>query len=536
MDGSHDHTPRRRLRERAGLVVELCALAFLVLALLGPTASADLAAERHTRHAGLADSPWPMFQGGPRHQGRSAFAGPARPELAWSLHLAGMPGSPAIGADGAVYLPVGFLNHDQAGYLYAVRPDGTLRWRAQLPGLPSSTTPAVAADGTVYVHMNGAEGNLVAVERLCAVRPDGTIKWTFLPNGDAGSFASSTQSSPAIGPDGTVYVGSMNTLLCAVTPDGALKWARSPSASSITASPAVGPDGTVYCIDAASTLAAYRPDGTTKWILEADDITGGDGSPAVSDDGTIYVTVSGSSLLLAVSPDGVVKWDLPVGESCVATPALAKDGTVYVGDDGLYAISPGGAVRWHYKPGTLFSSAPPVVSSDGTVYWRESWSFHAVRADGTKRWSLEIPAPENAGIEPAPAIGSDGTLYVPQPDVFDPSNHYLKAYRSRGDESKLTLTLKGLTAGAVRLGGRVTATGKLTPSPASAVGVSLVVQRLRDGSWTAMRSASTSTTTAGVYGWTYRPPSRGSYRIRAGTPASASSTAVTSAWRTFRVR
>src|SRR2546421_10496236 len=49
--------------------------------------------------------------------------------------------SPAIAPDGTIYL---------AGYyLYALRPDGTNKWTAQVGANHSS--PAVAADGTVYV-------------------------------------------------------------------------------------------------------------------------------------------------------------------------------------------------------------------------------------------------------------------------------------------------------------------------------------------------------------------------------------------------
>jgi outer membrane protein assembly factor BamB len=42
------------------------------------------------------------------------------------------------------------LNTDTAGYLYAINPDGTPKWRLDLPMLPSSTAPAVAPDGTIY--------------------------------------------------------------------------------------------------------------------------------------------------------------------------------------------------------------------------------------------------------------------------------------------------------------------------------------------------------------------------------------------------
>ncbi|MCL5283436.1 MAG: PQQ-binding-like beta-propeller repeat protein, partial [Armatimonadetes bacterium] len=62
--------------------------------------------------------------------------------------------SPAIGADGTVYV-------GSEGYnLYAIKPDGTLKWKYQTGGIGSS--PAIGADGTVYV--GSADHNLYAIK------------------------------------------------------------------------------------------------------------------------------------------------------------------------------------------------------------------------------------------------------------------------------------------------------------------------------------------------------------------------------------
>ena len=46
---------------------------------------------------------------------------------------------------------------------------------------------------------------------------NGTLKWKFLTGG-------SVYSSPAIGVNGTIYVGSDDCYLYAINPDGTLKW------------------------------------------------------------------------------------------------------------------------------------------------------------------------------------------------------------------------------------------------------------------------------------------------------------------------
>ncbi|MDN5325305.1 MAG: hypothetical protein PWP02_1024, partial [Thermosipho sp. (in: thermotogales)] len=49
-------------------------------------------------------------------------------------------------------------------------------------------------------------------------------------------------SSPAIGADGTIYVGSDDDYLYAINPDGSLKW----KIYGINNSPAIDSDGTIY--------------------------------------------------------------------------------------------------------------------------------------------------------------------------------------------------------------------------------------------------------------------------------------------------
>jgi outer membrane protein assembly factor BamB len=68
---------------------------------------------------------------------------------------------------------------------------------------------------------------------------DGSQLWAFETNG-------SIFSSPAVGSDGTVYVGSNDNHLYALDPDdGSLKWFFETDGS-LLSSPALAADGTVY--------------------------------------------------------------------------------------------------------------------------------------------------------------------------------------------------------------------------------------------------------------------------------------------------
>jgi len=74
-------------------------------------------------------------------------------------------------------------------------------------------------------------------------------------------------SSPAVGDDGTVYIGSWDTCLYAVHPDGTIKW-KYRTNGGIASSPAVGDDGTVYVGSYDRYVHAVNPDGTLKWKVE----------------------------------------------------------------------------------------------------------------------------------------------------------------------------------------------------------------------------------------------------------------------------
>ena len=63
-------------------------------------------------------------------------------------------------------------------------------------------------------------------------------KWSFKTGGRV-------SSSPAIGSDGTIYVGSWDNKLYAMNPDGSKKWAFY-SGYLERSSPAIGSDGTIY--------------------------------------------------------------------------------------------------------------------------------------------------------------------------------------------------------------------------------------------------------------------------------------------------
>ena len=86
--------------------------------------------------------------------------------------------------------------------------------------------------------LGGLLGAVGASARACGAGDEGALKWSF-PT-DRGVW-----SSPTLGADGTVYVGSYDRKLYAVTAGGGLKW-NFTTGDWLFSSPTLGVDGTVY--------------------------------------------------------------------------------------------------------------------------------------------------------------------------------------------------------------------------------------------------------------------------------------------------
>ena len=93
---------------------------------------------------------------------------------------------------------------------------------------PASSSPAIGADGSIYVGSYD--------DKVYALTPSGVFKWSYLTG------SSVQQSSPAIGADGSIYVGSDDGNVYALTSSGAFKWSYL-TGSYVPSSPATAASG-----------------------------------------------------------------------------------------------------------------------------------------------------------------------------------------------------------------------------------------------------------------------------------------------------
>jgi outer membrane protein assembly factor BamB len=349
-----------------------------------------------------------------RHTGQSTLDTSANNgQLKWKFYIQlGVDGSPVIAADGTIYVAAG------DGYLYAINPDGTEKWKSSVGAFDTfgntGSSPAVGADGTIYVQ---------SANVLYAVNPDGSEKWTFpaviLPSTDAGA---ARPSSAVIGSDGTIYATSFaDIVLSAFNPDGSQKWTFSGGDLFELGVPAIGADGTIYVGSVGGpigNLYALNPDGSQKWTF-SDPNAATIAMPSIGADGTIYAGAD-DGYLYALNSDGSQKWKFITPEEPVGPLAIGADGTVYVGSDSgdafgdgiLYALGPLNLIKWksiiESTPWGLGEVETPVLSVDGTVYAAaQNGDISALVPGGSQKWSYFEDA---LGFSPG-AIGADGTIY-----------------------------------------------------------------------------------------------------------------------------
>lgn len=352
---------------------------------------------------------WASVQGDLKNTGFSDKYGPQSKRVKWGFRIDGWAQSPAIGADGTIYFG------DGSGVFHALGPDGNEKWSLELAskewpeGWEQWMVDDIVADGGYFVpHPVGS----------AAIGGDGTI---YVATSFHPYYARDDPSAQSWYQENKHQLG-----LYAVSQDGNLLWMFNTN-QDIRSAPNIGTDGTIY-FATTDTLYALRPDKTVKWTLALvpDDPSGGS-NPAIGDDGTIYIV---DSALRAITPDGILKWSYknpeygPIAVT-YAHPTIGADGTIYFATQNyFYAVASSGNLKWRTEVGWTESS--PAIGPDGTLYVVSNEipvvkgqiplaGFDpvppALRAldpvDGSQKWEF----PVQVGSDVSPAVGSDGTVY-----------------------------------------------------------------------------------------------------------------------------
>ena len=283
--------------------------------------------------------------------------------LKWEFETLGISWhSPTIGPDGTIYIGSGISNSNyNAGKrknFFAINPDGTLKWSVK-SGIVIDNSPAIGKDGTIYLPSSNG---------LAAYNPDGNLKWTYIDVGNS-------YSTPAVSSDGTIFIAGLYELY-AINENGTLKW-KIEKSDEIRSSPAIGADGTIYIGAKDNYLYALNPsDGTEKWKFDAGSFVLS--APIIDNDGVIYFG-SYKGKFYAINPDGTEKWFYQFSEELGFLEnhgaILGDNNVIYLGASDpefwffrkVYALNLDGSLKWEYQS-DLSIHTPPALASDGTVY------------------------------------------------------------------------------------------------------------------------------------------------------------------------
>lgn len=363
---------------------------------------------------------WNQFGRDAQNTGRSSLAGPAtaKQKFAYQPGSIYFKGGASFAADGTAYIG------GQDDFLYAINPNGTLKWKFQI-ATSFRGTPAVGSDGTVYASSTDA---------FYAVNPDGTLRWTFETAPNARHL-----NTPALASDGSIYFASNTGALFGLNPDGSLKWSAE-FANAALSGVAVGFDGTVYVpVDYGydgGALKAFGADGELMWTYSTDTVYVS--TPVLDADGTIFFHVDRT--LYALNSDGSLQWSSEVFDrenDRISSLALGADGTLYLAagfspSDTNYflAVNPGGSLKWSFafESGNCIGGSA-AIDSNGTVYvgtssavWLENKSgkVFAINPDGSLKWSFTTSGKKPGGLKGGDvgpiSIGQDGSVYFPCSD------------------------------------------------------------------------------------------------------------------------
>lgn len=287
---------------------------------------------------------------------------------------------------------------------------GEILWEFKSPRGNPSEPPIIDKNGTIY---------LICESWLYSIYPNGTLKHT------SKHWISDQITPPSIVND-TIFISAYGGLT-AISLDDELIWTY-PFNGRLISSPIADDEGNLYfsIVDYSTTSSfiSLYPNGTLRWIIYGSRVACS--SPAILHDkvfsgsycfylnGTEKFNYSdfGSSItidkagyfyltsqdepyqLIAMNPNGTVKWKFPMNWRIYDEVALDSYGNIYIGsgDRHIYCIYPNGTLRWKYNTKEMVFTSPLVDIND-FIYIIDRYGYvYSFFNNGSLRWTTKIPS------------------------------------------------------------------------------------------------------------------------------------------------
>lgn len=281
--------------------------------------------------------------------------------------------TPVVGANGTIF--VGETN------FHAIDILASQLWDVPLnPAGPYASSATGGPDGSVYFTTSSFQMQTFAY----AIWPNGTVRWTVA----TGLVDANTHSPPALSLDGAAVYFPWNGQLHALDAGtGEQLWVATLGTDHEQCHPSVGPDGTVYC----GTIAFAPSGGEQLWVIQPDQPSFALYA-APADSGKLYALGSDNNTYCLDAADGSVVWTAPTGAGGAQAMNLVLDSgnSVYVhaGNNVVALARSTGEMQWNITlPGAGTSISPPGSSgagmlSDGTLIFASTAANSYVYAIG----------------------------------------------------------------------------------------------------------------------------------------------------------
>jgi outer membrane protein assembly factor BamB len=348
---------------------------------------------------------------------------------------------PAIASDGTIYIGCNYTTRNTLGAgltepnFFAINPNNSLKWQISLTegtlfdkvdAIESSAS--ISSDGSIYMgghfgrrlyKINPTTGAFITRDLGARIRysaaafaTDGTVIQLTRNNGDKGvrSLTADLATQNWVVP----YTAPLPP---SITPTGLVDF---------NSTPAIAKDGTIYAAGSNATginnIYAINPNGTIKWSKPYCPVVGFASSAiALANDGTVYLSAKlnantpADGVLKAYDPaNGDEKWSVTLTGTNVEQggPAVAADGTVYLGNNGgtMKAYNPAtGAVLWTFTASGGIEVVPAIDNLGRLYFGTTTGNFYVVNSDGTLAYDMLDLGDR---IDSSAAIDKDGSIYV----------------------------------------------------------------------------------------------------------------------------
>ncbi len=224
------------------------------------------------------------------------------------------------------------------GNLYALDFTGKQMWLFETKK-PLWAKPAINATGDT-LYLAGMDHKVYAISAA-----SGAQIWA------SSDLKGALVSTPTLGPDGTLYVGTFSNEMVAIdSKDGSIKW-RVPTTGWVWSSPALE-NGTLYFGDMGGTFYALdASNGQQKWSIQPKNVIVS--QPLVTTDTIIFTTDTGG--VNAIDLNGKNLWSYPVASPAVVYAPVVMSGDLLLvtpsgGTNPLIALNPSGTLKWAFTP------------------------------------------------------------------------------------------------------------------------------------------------------------------------------------------